>query len=170
MVTEAHRKSRICLNFSSTNLDNPPLWDPHGDSRGKFSFGGFLSVKQRTDLLLSVGMSENIIMNKCFLHQDWFSLVYSIYIKDHIQKYINLKKREMMLCTRFSSFPSDYASSQDGHLGKLAFVCHTCTRQLVESRGTMTHLTIWVFPPLNRPLQLTGNTAWALSNHRSPLF
>ncbi len=42
-------------------------------------------------------------------------------------------------------------------------VCHTHTHRLAESRGMMSHLTIWVFPLFSRPLRLTGSTGWALT-------
>lgn len=82
--------------------------------------------------------SGNIIPEKCFLHQD-----------RHVTGWIPLFT--LGKCT-VPLRPIDISQ----------FVWHICSHQLVESRGTMTHLTIWVFPPLSKLWQHSGGADGAL--------
>lgn len=49
-----------------------------------------------------------------------------------------------------------------------SFECHTCILKSAESRATVTHLSVWVFPLRGRRLQFPGNSARGLNSPTGP--
>lgn len=146
MITKAHRKSRLSFQFSSPRivlLCGIPL----GAAEDSF-LSVSSSIKQCSDPLFS-GNVGNVILDKCF-----FPI--------RITHFTHRMDMMIIYFRKLAPRPIDVI---------FLSLCTTYVLVACWKQGTMTHLTIWVIPPpLTRPLQLTCNTAWALSNHRIPLF